>query len=116
MALELGTFLVRQYRSNAIRHRRMLDGVTADLTGDELNWQFAPGHHSIWHHVWHMFLSNDYYFAGAMQLPAVWEAGNGRDAARHLGISRHTLRTHLQNARSRLGARTTLEAIRLTLG
>jgi DNA-binding CsgD family transcriptional regulator len=45
-------------------------------------------------------------------LRAVWDAGNGTDAAANLGISRHTLRTHLQNARSRLGARTTLEAIR----
>jgi DNA-binding CsgD family transcriptional regulator len=48
-------------------------------------------------------------------LQAVWDAGNGPEAAARLGISRHTLRTHLQNARSRLGARTTLEAIRLTL-
>jgi DNA-binding NarL/FixJ family response regulator len=48
-------------------------------------------------------------------LLAVWEAGNGPDAARLLGISRNTLRTHLQNARSRLGARTTLEAIKIAL-
>jgi DNA-binding CsgD family transcriptional regulator len=48
-------------------------------------------------------------------LMAVWETGYGPDAAKVVGISRHTLRTHLQNARSKLGAKTTLEAIRLLL-
>ncbi len=65
--MELGTFLTRQYQYNAGMTRQMLDAVTANLTEDELNWQARPGHHSIWHHVWHMFLSNDYYFAYAMQ-------------------------------------------------
>lgn len=45
-------------------------------------------------------------------LLAVWETGGILPAARELGISRHTVRNHLVNARSRLGARTTLEAIR----
>lgn len=77
--MELGTFLTRQYRYNAGMTRHMLDAVTKDLTEDELNWQAQPGHHSIWHHVWHMFLSNDYYFADAMQTAPVWEAGNWRE-------------------------------------
>jgi hypothetical protein len=74
--MDLGAFIVRQYRYNAALHRHMLDQVTADLTPEELDWQARPGHHSIWHNVWHMFLSNDYYFADAMQVPAVWDAGN----------------------------------------
>lgn len=45
-------------------------------------------------------------------LLAVWETGNGTDAALRLGIGRYTLKAHLQNARRKLGARTTLEAIR----
>jgi hypothetical protein len=77
--VDLRTFLVRQYRYNAAFHRHMLDQVTGDLTPDELNWQARPGHHSIWHNVWHVFLSNDYYFADAMQVPAVWDAGNWRE-------------------------------------
>jgi hypothetical protein len=73
--VELNDFLVPQYRTNAQLHRRMLTAVTADLTADELNWQAVPGHHSIWHHVWHMFLSNDYYFAGCMGTRPIWESG-----------------------------------------
>lgn len=74
--MDLRVFLVRQYRYNAASTRHMLDAVTSDLTEDELNWQARPGHHSIWHHVWHMFLSNDYYFADAMGSRPVWEEGN----------------------------------------
>ena len=48
-------------------------------------------------------------------LMAVWETGGLQPAARKLGISHHTVRNHLANARSRLGAHTTLEAIRRTL-
>jgi hypothetical protein len=72
--VELGTFLVRQYRFNSGFHRRLLDDVLSDLGPDELNWQPGPGHHSIWHNVWHMFLSNDYYFADAFETPPVWES------------------------------------------
>lgn len=32
----------------------------------------------MWHHVWNMFLTHDYYQAGAFQLLAVWDAGNWR--------------------------------------
>ena len=77
--MELRTLLVRQYRYNAALHRHMLDAVTSDLTPDELNWQARAGHHSIWHHVWHMFLSNDYYFANAMGTRPVWEEGDWRE-------------------------------------
>jgi DinB superfamily len=73
--VELNDFLAPQYRANAQLHRRMLTAVIHDLTPDELNWQAGPGHHSIWHHVWHMFLSNDYYFAGCLGTQPVWEAG-----------------------------------------
>jgi len=59
--------------------RHGLDQVTKDLTDDELNWQAGPGHHSIWHHVWHMFLSNDHYFAYAMGTRPVWEEGNWQE-------------------------------------
>lgn len=48
-------------------------------------------------------------------IDAVWRTGSIPSAARDLRISRHTARNHLANARSRLGARTTIEAIRLTL-
>lgn len=74
--MELQDFLVPQYRSNFLFHRQLLDQVTSDLTDDELNWQAMPGHHSVWHHVWHMWLSNDYYFADAFLVPAVWDEGN----------------------------------------
>ena len=73
--VDLGTFLVRQYRFNAAFHRRMLDDVLADLTEEELNWQPGPGHHSIWHNLWHMFLSHDFYFADAFETAPVWESG-----------------------------------------
>ena len=46
-------------------------------------------------------------------LLAVWNAGSQREAADLIGINRETLRTHLQTARAKLGARTTLAAIRL---
>lgn len=29
----------------------------------------------MWHHVWHMFLCHDYYFAGAFGILSVWEEG-----------------------------------------
>lgn len=57
----------------------MVGKLTEDLTQDELNWQARPGNQSIWHNVWHMFLSNDYYSSAALQLPPVWEEGNWPD-------------------------------------
>jgi hypothetical protein len=74
--MDLKTFLLRQYRHNAGLTRHMIGVLSDDLSQDQLNWQARPGHHSIWHHIWHMFLSNDYYFADAMQTPPVWEAHN----------------------------------------
>ncbi len=59
--------------AQALRYARSL---TEDLTNEELNWQPRSGHHSLWHHVWHMFLVQDYYRAGAFHRPAVWESGN----------------------------------------
>jgi hypothetical protein len=59
--------------------RYVLDALTGDLSENELNWQANPGHHSIWHNVWHMFLSLDYHFANAMQTVPVWESGNWRE-------------------------------------
>ena len=77
--MDLATFLGRQYRYDIAFHRYMLDAVLFGLTVDELNWQAGQGHHSIWHHVWHMFLSKDYYFAGALGTPPVWEEGHWAD-------------------------------------
>lgn len=48
-------------------------------------------------------------------LEAVWDTGSIATAAVKLGISHNTARNHLANVRSRLGAHTTLEAIRRTL-
>jgi hypothetical protein len=55
--------------------RHMMGVLTDDLTENELNWQANPGHHSIWHNIWHMFLSNDYYASDALQKPSVWDEG-----------------------------------------
>jgi hypothetical protein len=57
----------------------MIGQLTDDLSEDELNWQARPGHHSIWHHIWHMFLSNDFYSADALKMTPIWEEGNWRD-------------------------------------
>jgi len=77
--VELARFLVTQYRWEAGTARHMTDVLTSDLREDELNWQAGPGHHSIWHNLWHMFLSNDYYSAAALGVPAVWDGGNWRE-------------------------------------
>lgn len=45
----------------------------------------------------------------------VWRRGSVAGAARALGLSRHTVNGHLKNARSRLGVRTTIQAIRRVL-
>ena len=71
--------LVRQYRSDSLMVRYMVGKLTNDLTEDELNWQANPGHHSIWHNLWHMFLSNDYYAADGLQEPPVWEEGKWQE-------------------------------------
>jgi hypothetical protein len=77
--MDFKEFLIKQYRWDAGMVRHMLGVLTGDLSEGELNWQAQPGHHSIWHHVWHMFLSNDYYAADALRMPAVWDEGNWRD-------------------------------------
>ena len=77
--MDLRDHLVRNYKWDILVTRHMLDQVLGDLTEDELNWQPRPGHHSIWHNLWHMFLSNDYYFAHAMETPPVWEEGRWRE-------------------------------------
>ena len=73
------TLLVNQYRWDAALARNMVDVLIRDLTDDELNWQARPGHHSIWHHLWHMYLSNDYYAAAALGMPAIWDEGNWKN-------------------------------------
>jgi len=77
--MDVKELLLKQYRWDAGMARHMIGVLTDDLTVDELNWQARPGHHSVWHHVWHMFLSNDYYAADALHLPPVWEEGNWRE-------------------------------------
>jgi hypothetical protein len=77
--MDFHELLRRQYRRDSLMVRHMIGVLTDDLTEDELNWQANPGHHSIWHHIWHMFLSNDYYAADALQLPSVWDEGKWAD-------------------------------------
>jgi hypothetical protein len=77
--MDVKTLLINQYRWGAAVARNMVDVLTGDLTEDELNWQARPGHHSIWHNLWHMYLSNDYYAAAALDLPAIWEQENWRE-------------------------------------
>ena len=55
--------------------RRFVNRVTGDLTDGELNWQSVPGVHSIWHQVWHMFLSLDHYFSHAFAIKSCWDDG-----------------------------------------
>ena len=77
--MDFKELLLKQYRWDGAMSRHMLGVLTDDLSEEELNWQAHPGHHSMWHHVWHMFLSNDYYSAGALGMPPVWEEGNWRE-------------------------------------
>lgn len=77
--MDFKELLVKQERWESAMVLRMVRQLTDDLSEDELNWQAGPGHHSIWHNIWHMFLSNDYYAAEAWGLPAVWDQGNWRD-------------------------------------
>jgi hypothetical protein len=77
--MDLNQFLAMQYRWDAGTARHMTNVITSDLTEEELNWQAGSGHHSIWHNLWHMFLSNDYYSAAALDRPAVWDEGKWRD-------------------------------------
>jgi hypothetical protein len=77
--MDVKQLLINQYRWGAAMSRQMVDVLTADLSQDELNWQARPGHHSIWHNLWHMYLSNDYYAAAALDMPAIWDEGGWRD-------------------------------------
>ncbi len=77
--MEAKQILVNQYRWSAATARNMIDVLTKDLTEDELNWQARPGHHSMWHNIWHMFLSDDYYTAAALEMPAIWDEGKWQD-------------------------------------
>src|SRR3972149_10439778 len=77
--MDVKDLLINQYRWGAAIARDMVDVLTRDLTEEELNWQARPGHHSIWHNLWHMFFSNDYYAAAALDMPAIWDAGNWRE-------------------------------------
>jgi hypothetical protein len=72
--VEFKEFVMLQWRTDVERTRRYLSRVTGDLTRDELDWQARPGHHSIWHHVWHMFLVFDYYFSNGFEVETVWES------------------------------------------
>jgi hypothetical protein len=78
--MDFKPFLITRYRWDAGVSRYMVDKLIGDLTEDELNWQPSPGHHSIWHNLWHMYLSNDYYFAAAMDVQPAWEAGDWRNS------------------------------------
>jgi hypothetical protein len=73
--MDLRLFLTRQYTFESSLHRHLLEQVLAGLTEEELNWQPRPGHHSIWHNVWHMWLSHDYYFSDAFETRAIWDVG-----------------------------------------
>jgi len=84
LKLDLKTYVVQQWRRDAQRVRQHVDALVGDLTAAELNWQAGPGLHSMWHHVWHMFLVLDHYFAGAFGTRPVWEEGNWRSRI-HLG-------------------------------
>jgi hypothetical protein len=77
--MDFKELLVKQYRWDAAVVRHMVGQLAEDLSEEELNWQAQPGHHSIWHNIWHMFLSNDYYLSAALQLRSVWEEGGWQD-------------------------------------
>jgi hypothetical protein len=77
--MDFKQLLVKQYRWDSAVVRHMIGQLTDDLTEDELNWQARPGHHSIWHNIWHMFLSNDYYSADALKMTPVWEEGKWQE-------------------------------------
>jgi len=77
--MDFKELLIKQERWEAGLVRHMVSQLTDDLSEDELNWQARPGHHSIWHNIWHMFLSNDYYAAAAWGLSAVWDEGKWRE-------------------------------------
>lgn len=77
--MDAKNLLINQYRWGAAMARDMVNVLTRDLTEEELNWQARSGHHSMWHHIWHMFLSNDYYAAAALDMRPIWEEGNWRE-------------------------------------
>jgi DNA-binding CsgD family transcriptional regulator len=49
--------------------------------------------------------------AEARVLLVMARAKSERDAARQLGLNRHTVHMHLRNARSKLGVKTTRQAV-----
>lgn len=72
---QLKAYVLQQWQRDAERVRQYVDTLAGDLTEAELNWQAGPGLHSMWHHIWHMFLVLDHYFTGAFGIPSVWEGG-----------------------------------------
>ena len=78
LGLDLKAYVVQQWRRETQRVRQHVDALVGDLTAAELNWQAGPGLHSMWHHVWHMFLVLDHYFAGSFGIRPVWEEGGWR--------------------------------------
>jgi DinB superfamily len=71
-------FVLYQWKSGSQLTRRWVENILVDLTDDELNWQSAPGIHSIWHHVWHMYLGLDYLVAHAFEVEPAWEEDDWR--------------------------------------
>ena len=65
--MDFKELLIKQNRWEAGLTLHMVHQLTDDLSEDELNWQAGSGHHSIWHNIWHMYLSNDYYSADAFE-------------------------------------------------
>jgi len=75
---QLKAYVLQQWQTDVERVRQYVDALAQDLTEAELNWQAGPGLHSMWHHIWHMFLVFDHYFAGAFGIRPAWEEGNWR--------------------------------------
>jgi hypothetical protein len=71
----LKQYVLGQWGQESQFTRRMVGNLTADLSPAELNWQSGPGIHSLWHHVWHMYLGLDYYVAHAFGITPAWEDG-----------------------------------------
>ena len=76
--LQLKSYVLQQWQRDVERVRQYVDTLAGDLTEAELNWQAGPGLHSMWHHIWHMFLVLDHYFTGAFGIRSVWEEGRWR--------------------------------------
>jgi hypothetical protein len=72
---DLKDFVVHRHDTYAARTRRLVDQILNGLGQDDIDWQAQPGHHSIWHHLWHMFTTHDHFFGGAFGVPTTWEQG-----------------------------------------